>query len=184
MFPGDRSTVTQTATGISVEVPVERNWIVTLAMAVWLFGWTMGELSAIRELIDAPPGGRIFLLFWLAGWTVGGGLATGLALWSVIGTERVEFDPEQITVRRLVFGFGPSTRYDMHKAANLRVEHPGDPVALAPQPDGRQAAGAAPLAFDYEDRTVRFARGVPRPEAARIVQTVVQRFGRLAPHAG
>ena len=48
----------------------------------WLGGWTMGWLSAVREITLDGKGGA-FLLFWLAGWTVGGGFAI-VFLWKLL----------------------------------------------------------------------------------------------------
>lgn len=42
-------------------------------LLAWLGGWTMGEYSVIKQLLNGTA--NPFLIFWLIGWTVGGGFA-------------------------------------------------------------------------------------------------------------
>ena len=78
-------------------------WLVVGFLLFWLYGWTTGEHTALREVFAAstPLGARIFLSVWLLGWTVGGVLALLFAVGMAFrrGSETILIEPARLTWR-------------------------------------------------------------------------------------
>ena len=53
--------------GLEIVLPAPRNWLVSGGFSVWLVGWTLGEVSALRGLLGhTPVSARGFLALGLA----------------------------------------------------------------------------------------------------------------------
>src|SRR4051812_4658560 len=108
--PGRSRVVIERQPGIvRAVVRVRRNWGVGAFLALWLCGWSVGEVAAIRELATrALPGpGLAFLLVWLTFWTLGGAFALLQVLWTFAGREEIELGPRSLAVRTVA---GPLRR--------------------------------------------------------------------------
>jgi hypothetical protein len=122
-------------------------------LAVWLAGWGYGEWLAAQRLFFAEeaPDGWAFLGLWLALWTAAGCLAAGALLRQLFGSEVVEIEGGQVSLRRRPFG--RRRAFPLPEVRALRVE-------ASTRPPGS-------LAFDASGLTVRFGDGL-LPEEAQI----------------
>ena len=48
---------------------------ISLFLLCWLGGWSVGWITAFRQIVHGTKAPEIFLIFWLTAWTVGGGFA-------------------------------------------------------------------------------------------------------------
>jgi hypothetical protein len=182
-----RSRVWDDPAGLLVVIPARPRWFAVVFLCVWLLGWAMGELAAVRALFfsgDASGGSTLFLGYWCIGWTVGGALALYSLLWLLVGQERVTLAHDAIVVRKVVFGLGPMKRFDLMRVANLRVativEGGTDRTNGLQLPTvGKNGA----IAFDDGGRTVRFGLDLEEAEAAWIVAQLSARHAFPAPTA-
>lgn len=171
--PGMRSRVWDDPDGLLVVIPARPRWFAVVFLCVWLLGWAMGELAAVRALFfggEASGGSTLFLGCWLIGWTVGGALALYSLLWLLVGQERITLAHDALVVRKVVFGLGPAKRFDLMQVANLRVA--AGESAGANRTGGLQlptVGGNGAIAFDDGSRTVRFGLDLDEAEAAWIV---------------
>ncbi len=168
-------TIEPTPDGLRITMPVPRVGCVAAFMTLWLAGWAVGEVSALRALFSmgtsfAP--GSAFLLIWLAGWTLGGVFAAGVLLLMIDGREVVTVGGEIIRRRFEALGLGLSWRYPLERSANFR-------------PTGESDGTNSFISFDYTaakgEQPVRFGSGLTEARAEEIAERVWASFPALMP---
>jgi hypothetical protein len=188
--PGSRATVCDSPDGLEIVIPAPRIWIAIGFLGPWLAGWSLGEVSALRALLQpAPPPALGFLAVWLALWTLGGSLALSLCAWLLVGHECVRLRADALTIRREAFGIGPLKTYDLARITDLRaLPMPEIRVAVArgrtapatgearTLTAGQVAAlrsavgiGGPGIVFDYRGRRVLFGVALDPLEARQVV---------------
>ena len=174
-----RSYVDDSPMGFTIVVPARKQWFSILFLLVWLGGWTMGEISALRVVFGpgVPGGPTAFLIFWLCGWTFGGLFVVYSLLWMLAGSERITVSSGALTIRKQVFGFGREKAFELGEISELRVNRDRGRSSRASGgltlPD---IGGMGSVAFDYGAKTVRFAAGIDEAEAALIVNDLSSRY--------
>lgn len=190
--------------GARIVIPTRPVWPVALFLMVWLGGWTMGEVHAVKQLFTGgtPWFAKGFLLFWLTGWTVGGALAWVFFLGTCgLAVETVWRDGPDLCVRWGALGLGWTTRY---AAASMGPLVAPEPVAAAPAPptgggglvvapdegplrpgrggslSGRlyRAGGISPgVRFSYAGAEKSVGQGLDEGQTARLAEVMALRFG-------
>ena len=180
--PGPRHTASEQGGQVVIGIPPKRNLFIVGFLTLWLCGWAFGEVTASTGLFTTlwkgPGPGTAFLLVWLCAWTVGGAFAIYTWLWQVKGREVVTASPTALSIKREVFGLGPTRHYDASQVHRLRLA----PISFN-SADFRSGMafwgiGGGVLAFDYGFKTYRFGAGVDEAEAAAILQTIAARLPR------
>lgn len=174
-----RTRVWDTPEGLLLVIPARTRWFAVGFLLVWLGGWSLGEVAAIRALLAGAAHGPagLFTGFWLVGWSCGGALAGYSLLWYLVGQERILLAHDALVLRKVVLGLGPEKRFDLTRVTDLRVD------AGSGEPDRRgglqlpTAGGSGLVAFDYDARTVRFGLDLDEPEGAWIVSQLAARHG-------
>ncbi len=171
-----RAAILDTPQGLEIVIPSKRNWFPMLFLSAWLCGWFFGEVSVWTELLGggerSKGGPQLFLIVWLTLWTVGGAMAFLLVLWQIAGAERVVLGPSVLTIKREIFGAGPSQGYEIATIRNLRV------AAQSYNPFDARASlqfwgiGGGVIGFDHGAATIRFGASIQEAEAASIVQRI------------
>lgn len=182
-------TLEDTTDGPRVVIPSPFLWPITIFFSFWLWGWTMGEISAIKGLwqiassatswVALLPGA--FMLFWLAGWTVGGVFAWSLFLFSIQGREVVMLEGAVLCVRlETLLGLHWSWRFNI-----TELEAPRLLSLLAGESENfDKIKGAGGVLPDYAGikltagkKTWRLALGVSLASAKELAYTLHSRFG-------
>ena len=172
-----RSTMAEENGLVRVRIPARRNWFVVAFLAVWLCGWLIGEIVALRSAlwprgdVHGPP--AVVPWFWIAAWTAGGAFAVYNWVWSAFGREVAELDGRVLIVRREPIGLPFRREYDLLHVRNLRV------VPFDASIWSRDSMRGGPLAFDYGAKTIRFGSGIDEAEARMILDSVRTRFPEL-----
>jgi hypothetical protein len=91
-----------------IRIPARRNWFALLFLPIWLTGWFLGELSAVRELASQFS---LFLAVWLCGWTLGGLFALATLAWQLRGVEYLRVVGGDLEIGYRSFGFNKSWLY-------------------------------------------------------------------------
>lgn len=167
-----------TSEGLRVVIPASRNWFIMLFLLAWLGGWTIGETSVVRQLLNAgDKTPTAFLLFWLVGWTIGGVCAFGTVLWQLAGREILTVNSSALIYRVEVFGIGISRSYGASDIRNLRATAYPASTNWTRRNMFPPLFGAehGTLAFDYGARTIRVGASLDEAEARLLVSS-------LAPH--
>ena len=172
-----RATITGGPEGLEIVIPVRRQVVALLFLGVWLAGWFVGEVTAITRVFSGRPDDpEAFLFIWLIFWTAGGSVAACLWLWMLAGKERILMGSSALRIKREVLGLGPTHTYELFRIRNLRVA----PYAAGPRDTratlGMSGIAGGPIAFEYEEKTVRFGAALDQPEAQAIVDRMRQRF--------
>jgi hypothetical protein len=177
-----RTVVSDGPEGLTFVVPSRRQWFGILFLPVWLIGWLLGEVFALREVVSGK-GPVPFLLVWLTMWTLGGGLAALSWLWMVAGKERLTVKPGVLVHRFELFSLHRTREYDLSEVRNLKVS----PESFNPWNMGAGfkmwGIGGGVVAFDYGAKTIRVAASVDEAEGRMIVGRIQQRCG-IANSAG
>jgi hypothetical protein len=183
---GTRATITDSPEGLEIVLPAPRIWLVVGFLLLWLAGWVTGEIFAVRQLLaPGPIQARLFLVAWLALWTLGGGTALSIAVWMLVGHERVRLRPDALTIQREAFGLGPKRVYALDHIRDLRALDP-PPLPDLKLPAGAEALEGVPqeaaivamhaagiggpgIVFRYDGRHVRFGVALDPLEAHQVV---------------
>jgi hypothetical protein len=113
--------------GQRITVPAATQAFATIFLALWLVGWTFGEVMVSHQLFgdqsaqNSSPGASLFLLVWLAAWTMGGDWAICTLLWQVAGKEVIELNSTLLRQRKQIPLFSRSKEYTVANIANLRL---------------------------------------------------------------
>lgn len=161
--------------GLEIVIPGGRNLAVAIFLGLWMAGWLAGELNAIALLRRAGTSDPVLLL-WLAGWTAAGIVVAYVWLWVLVGRERVLLGASTLRLKRDVLGFGRTRVYPLSKVRNLRVAPP--PLRSGSSNLFLSLAGVVggAIAFECEERTIRFGASIDEAEAHRIIDRMRQRY--------
>lgn len=179
-------TLEETPEGPRLVVSIPCLWPISIFFAVWLSGWTAGEVSAVRSLMDLFGKGvcgwgeilpGAFLMFWLAGWTVGGAFAWGAFLFSLKGSEIVTLREGALRLKlETLFGLGWTWRLPVAGMAPPALTAAEVKTARQPQ-DGSPAQRYAYIALESGGRKWRLGVGLTEQRAKDLLYTLTSRFG-------
>lgn len=176
--PRTRSIILDQPGGLLIRIPSHGHWSVMLFLLLWLCGWLLGEVSAIRALLEPEStAAGSFLLLWLAGWTLGGGFAIYCLAWMAFGEEVVRLKADSLSIKRDIWGLGKVRAFRLSEIRRLRVSPQPAP------PTGRPAKIRTPwdashlgqVAFDYGASTIRFGSSIDEAEALILVERLRER---------
>jgi hypothetical protein len=168
-----RSKIDDGPEGLSIVIPVRRQFFPLVFLPLWLVGWAVGAVSATRDLLSGQDR-SLFLVVWLAAWMLGGAFAVLSWLWILAGRERVTAGLGTFVHRYELFGLARTREFDVSQMRNMRVAH--EPVNAWTGGNMRALGwGGGTVAFDYGAKTVRFAP-VDEAEASIIVNHLAKRL--------
>jgi len=162
---GSRITIEHTVGGPEVHVRAPRNWWALIFLPIWLAGWTFGGLVALGTFLREP---QLFLGVWLLGWVAGEALAVLAWSWAAFGEEVLTFYEGVLTLAKRIGPFQRTRRFPLHETSNVRAAGWfGSPTSFA---DAMRPWGltGGTLAFDHNNRPVRFGIGLAEQEAREL----------------
>jgi hypothetical protein len=115
--------ITKERNAITIRFKTPKNWFLLLIGPIWLTGWTIGGIAAIRALINGTHD-WFFYVFWLAGWIVGEVWVSFLVLWTAFGKEVVSIRNGTFEHAWHIFGFGRRRYFRLNKMSRLRAAGP------------------------------------------------------------
>lgn len=176
-----RMTLRETADGLGIHVPAERNGTLIIFLTIWLAGWTVGEVLAFVNILGTESlASNAFLIFWLVLWTFGGLLAFWMLLWQFFGTERLF-----ITGGALVHaaGVGALRREKVHpvdKVRNLRIEEVGK-VTSTSNGHRKRTAPIMAITFEVDGDKTMFGTGMNDLERAAAFAAIRRHLPQVPP---
>ncbi|KXX70885.1 hypothetical protein [Flammeovirga sp. SJP92] len=115
-----KAKIENTIDNYSVTIPSKKNWFALLFGVFWLVvPWYAGFRSTITNFSFEH---NAFLMLWLIGWTIGGGIVVLLLLWGCFGEEKLEFDQQEVTFGKTIFGIGLKKKLIRKEVTNFRFE--------------------------------------------------------------
>lgn len=169
-----RASIHQDFNGLTIEIPSKRHWFVIIFMMIWLGGWLMGELFALKMILtpNFPIFANIFILVWLIGWTIGGAFVIYNILWQLIGREIILVEHNLLTIEKSVKGVGRKRQYEIASIQNMDINPVADRSTWnkgkqSPSPFG---TNTGKIKFDYGMKTIKFASEIDEAEARKIIQ--------------
>jgi hypothetical protein len=175
--PGRSRVLIERAPGVvRAVVPVRRNWGVGAFLALWLCGWSVGEVAVIRQLatraLQGP--GLAFLTLWLACWTIGGAVGLVQLLWTFAGREEIELRPRQLAVRTVAGPLRRTREYDLAEVRNPR-EDVSMAGAMMRSFQVSIPASHGAIVFDYGVRAVRIGSGLEGDDVEKVLGVLRER---------
>ena len=164
-----------------IKIPSKKNWFIILFLAVWMFGWFMGETSAINEILSSDNYfGNSFMMIWLIGWTLGGLFAITILLWSLFGQETILIERGILSISKGIMDIAIIKKnYDLNSIKNLE---------LNPEPSGMHnffgqkknigdfwGLTGGKLRFDYGMKTIKLGLGIDEAEARHLIDEIKNR---------
>lgn len=183
-FKGRDWTQEEAPEGTRIVIPSPRLWPLAAFFALWLAGWTAGEVSAAKQLWGVFSGGggaaalfaEAFLLFWLAGWTAGGLFAWGIFLFSLDGREVITMREDKLCIKLETFlGLGWTWRFNIagmtppRLAGAEETADRGDPNPLA-------RLNLAHIAIESGSRKWKLGVGLEAQRAKDLLHVLNSRF--------
>lgn len=183
----------ETPGGLTMTVPIKRDWFAILFVGFWLVGWAVGEVAVVSILgvmvfLLILQGGDawqqrgfsafvvVFLLAWLGGWTAGGIWTIKWFIRSLESAEIITFSHTSLLLARKILWWRRQAEFNMREVASLRLERIPIPSEQNVENRGNGITGPVALVFDYGARTVWFGEGLDEPEARRVFEEVATRF--------
>lgn len=158
--------ISRSAEEVRVDLGPPRVGCIMAFLAVWLTGWTIGGISAMRALFSTGFSAvSLFMLVWLAGWLVGEVLCGGIFLYMLAGSERLTWTATEFRQRVGVFNLGWTWTYAAELLSGLRARD-----------DRFTGDEAVALTFEYGPRTVRLRSSLTGDQVARAVAAVLEAF--------
>ena len=168
---GRRSQITRSRDELIITIPAPCNIFILLFLSVWLVAWAAGEVFVPWQIVAGEIELNAFMIAWFIGWTTAGAFAIYSWLWMVRGQELVRVTRNMLGIRRSVWNRGVERQFLAAQISDLCL------VSEATSPFGeddppRYSWRQGPIAFDYQDRAVRFGRGLREAEARDLVDEI------------
>ena len=157
---------------LSIEIPSKKNFAALVSMLVWLGGWVMGEIVALK-MIDTSGAlsfDNAFIIFWLVGWTFSGGFVFYSILRQLAGKEIIRIQRGSLTIERSVLGLGRNKEYEIYLIKDIGVipaKRFSDPGGISQVKIPGMAENS--LEFSYDGKTIKFAKYTKEAEADMII---------------
>jgi hypothetical protein len=176
--PGRSRVVIERQPGVvRAVVRVRRNWGVGAFLALWLCGWSVGEVAVVRQLatrsLQGP--GLAFLAVWLTGWTLGGALALLQLLWLFAGREEIELKSRSLAVRTVAGPLRRTREYDLGAVRNPREDVSMAGAMLRTFQLSHPASSHGAIVFDYGAKAVRIGSGLEGEDVAKVLGMLRER---------
>lgn len=181
-----RLTSRLTADGYQISIASEKHWSMLLFLPLWLAGWTVGGVLAIRSLLD-PHSGQpaLFIVLWLVAWTFGELFVPYAWLWNAFGKEVVTVRVGTLVLKRDILGFGRSRVFPVSEISHLRASGLFGSFLLG-WAGGLNYWGLSGgvIVFDSGGKTHRFGIHLEEDEARQVVEELVKYLPMFPPLRG
>ncbi len=108
-----------------MHIKAPKNWYMLLFLPVWLAGWTLGGItifvSAVRGTAFATGTAPVAVWSWLCMWLLGELFVLYTLAWMLRGQEVISVSEGKLTIKRDIFGWGPTKTLDIRELHNLRA---------------------------------------------------------------
>ena len=161
-----------------ISIRARRSVFMSLFLAVWLCGWTLGGIGAITALLT--KGFQPFLAFWLCGWAIGETLVAATLCWLWTGAEYIQVVNSDLEVGYRMLGY---SRRKLYQGSQIRHLAPQGNVWFATNHMALPIAFAnrtGSVKFAYGGRTIYLAAGLDEAEGRLIVDRLLKRLPKTA----
>ena len=163
--PRTHATLTEGPDGLQIVIPVWQGRKIALGFfGAWFVLWNVGWLGMMTHLIPSEAAEVADGLQGVVIWVLGNAACVPMFLWYLAGKEVILVDDRALTIRRTLFGLGPTRRYDLARVRDLRACGEGLEVGSS-------------VAFDHDGKRRRFGQNLPAAEVERLIEAI---RGRVA----
>jgi hypothetical protein len=129
-------------------------------MALWLVGWTAGELGVTWTIFFGDGEARLFLILWLVPWTAGGLFAWYNYLWPRIGLTVLEVDDSRVRIKKVLGPIEFNKNFHRMKVQNFR------PASWS-------------VLFEHEGKKLSFGEALDRDDIRHILAAIRQKYPEM-----
>jgi len=159
---------------LKITIPVKRNYISIIWICCWVTFWGYFGASAFGELFNPPNEfGRIFMLIWISGWALGGVMAVKTIIWLFWGKEIIEIGMGTFSISRKNDLFTREKVYDLNECREFRIreiDSESDRKFWFVFYYRNKEKGT--IAFDYGMRNFCFGEDLHEPEAQYLLNVM------------
>jgi hypothetical protein len=158
-------------TGIVLHINARRKWGSLVFLPVWLAGWTVGGIMAMKwVLYPGPSTPRAFISLWLAGWALGAVGTICSWFWTAFGKEIVQIREGNLTIKRDILGRGRTRSFPIGTVSNLRASGLFPSSSYWDNYLAQLKLGGGTIGFDSQGQTHRLGIQLTESEAQNVVQ--------------
>lgn len=159
---------------ITITIPTKKNWFIIAFFCVWISMWFFGETSVSGGIFSANPGGvDAFEIVWLCGWTIGGLFAIRTIIWNLFGKEIITIGQGALNIDKKGAIFYKAKSYDLREVKNFRAEEESYGYnRFGGRSDNSlfNLDKKGTIRFDYGMKTIKFGDGLDEAEANYLLQ--------------
>lgn len=159
-----------------IRISSPKNVFILIFMPVWLVGWTAGGVIAILQIFSGQSKEAWFLVLWLFVWLAGELFVIYVFLWGAFGYELITSDHDIITIKRSIFGHGPLRMFEISKISDLRASGFFATMISWSYNMAYWGLSGGTVAFDYENKPIRFGINLNEDDAKQLVVIVKSRL--------
>ncbi len=179
----------ETDDAIILKAPSYKETFLLIFIPLWLLGWFYGliavAISAFTGTLfrlnpDWHPGALTgFSLLWATVWIFSGLRLMLVWLKMAFGLETMKFEAQSVKVSFNILGLSRTKEYPVNSIWNLRQV---EPISYwKPQIRRTFDPQMQTLAFDLNNKTIRFASGISKISAEQVVDWVQKKFPHYIP---
>jgi hypothetical protein len=98
-----------------IRISSPKNYAMLIFIPVWLAAWTFAGVMVFWKVFSAESKEAWPLVLWLVGWLAGELFAIYAFLWGAFGYEMITSERGMMTIKRCIFGHGPSKKFEISK---------------------------------------------------------------------
>ncbi len=167
----DRITCVEANGRLEIQIRTRKNWWLVAFLPVWWIGWTAGGIAIFVALILGNPlGGSLFSVIWLIMWVFSWAFTAYAWLWNAFGREIVAIDSEGLSIKRDVFGIGPTKTLSPNDISKLRASGLFGNLYTWSGAMAYWGLSGGVIAFDLQGTTHRFGLQLEEQEAHAVVE--------------
>ena len=143
---------------------------------LWLIAWGFALFQTILALSGSGFGTGGYavldglLLLWCLAWLAAGLFVIGVLLWGFFGHEVITISEATLTIRRTVFGRGPTHEFPRAELDNFRFRQVGTGIFTARSKWSIWGLGPGKVTFRYRGQSYSFGLGISDAEAQQWVE--------------
>ena len=147
---------------ILISIPTYRNYVFIIFGLYWLYGWSDGEIYAVKTFFGGTHTTELFV--WLLIWSMTGLFIVLAILWSLFGKENIYLKQSQMIVEKQLFFIKIKTTFNKSEMKNIRLgEKPY--AANIKQAFKNLVSAKGMIFFEYNGKTFGIASNVEKEEA-------------------
>jgi hypothetical protein len=161
----------ESKSSFEVIIPIKRNLSQILILVILFCGWSLGEIFAIKSILNPEDGFSSINIFWIICWTVSGCYFIYMLLNHLFGKEIIIITSSIIRLKKDLLGIGPKKDLDIRNISDIRISPNNIGSNYLDLIDFKTGV----IALNYGIKTYRFGNTIDEAEADKILNILISK---------